>query len=194
MANPPTNDARDPRVYAVPLTFKTYASSTEEALADADAFATSHPALDGPGIPVPAGGPGETTAADADLKMRLGALVLSYAPHGINGNRLLQALEKSTLGEVVGDVGAGIPSSEEQDENLYAQDTAGKPPRTPTGGEVTFTLPDREPRRLPATEAARLMVAAYGQRANAQDIGGLSEAFNAYWAEVDRLLEEQARA
>jgi hypothetical protein len=194
MANPVTDDARERRVYVVPLTFKTYASSTEEALADADAFATSHPVLERPGIPVPVGRPGDTTAADADLRMRLGALVLSHAPRGINGKRLLQALEKSTLGEVVGDVAAGIPGSEGQDEPAYTQDTTGKPAPTQTGGDVTFTLPDHEPTRLPATEAARLMVAAYGQRANDQDIGGLSEAFNAYWAEVDRLLEAQQRA
>lgn len=194
MANHPTDDACDPRAYAVPLTFKTYASSTEEALADATAFATSHPALDSPGTPTPVGRPADTTATDAALKMRLGALVLSHTPHGINGSRLPQALENSTLGEVIGDVAAGLPSTDEQDENHNTQDTAGKPPPTPTGGEVTFTLPDHEPRRLPATEAARLMVAAYGQRANDQDIGGLSNAFNVYWAEVDRLLEEQERA
>lgn len=59
------------------------------------------------------------------------------------------------------------------------------------GRDVTFELPDHAPTRLPASEAAALMVAAYGERARDQEITGACSAFFAYWDEVDRLLAER---
>jgi hypothetical protein len=60
-----------------------------------------------------------------------------------------------------------------------------------TGGEVAFELPDHEPTRLPPTDAAALMVEAYGEGARDQEIAGGRGAFETYWEEVERLLAER---
>jgi hypothetical protein len=51
----------------------------------------------------------ELAGEDADgLTWRLGSLVRAYLPDGVDGDRLLQALVHSTLGEVIGDVAAPL--------------------------------------------------------------------------------------
>lgn len=67
----------------------------------------------------------EDTPPDHDLQARLGSLVLGHVPNGIDSKRLLEALEHSSLGEVISDVACAI-SHHEQDGADIEPDQAGK--------------------------------------------------------------------
>jgi hypothetical protein len=87
---------------------KAYASSAEEARAQADTPTASPRQITQVGSPAAAGEPKDASGADADLIWQLGTLVASYIPSSIDGERLLASLRHSTLGEVIADVAATI--------------------------------------------------------------------------------------
>jgi hypothetical protein len=181
MANPVTDDGRDPRMFVVPLAFETYAGSEQEAREDAERFAAQIQQITHTGYATPIGAPGDDSATGGASVIELGGIVLRYVPDGTDLDHLVDCLPNSSLPETVGTVADSInPDALEVEEEPLAITVPR--PQAVAAAEWAYDAP----------EGAAVQLALHGAILNVSQ-GDDGASFNAAGTEVEYRTRQQSQ-